>query len=52
METPYIRIFSFFIPNGEDPEQYQHKVFERVGKMVDYAVKHKVVLLHENEKDI
>ncbi|HEY9575930.1 MAG TPA: sugar phosphate isomerase/epimerase family protein [Lachnospiraceae bacterium] len=52
MESPYIRMFSFFIPDGEKSEKYQDEVFRRIQKMVDYAAKKNVVLLHENEKDI
>lgn len=52
MEVPYIRMFSFFMPEGEDPEKYHDEVFRRVGRMADYAEKHNVILLHENEKEI
>lgn len=52
METPYIRMFSFFIPTGETPEIYKEQVFERLQRMADYAEKQNVVLLHENEKEI
>lgn len=52
LETPYIRIFSFFTPKGEKPEIYREEVFRRMKKMVEYAEKKNVVLLHENEKDI
>lgn len=52
METPYIRLFSFFIPDAEDPEKYKEEVFARMERMVEYAKAQKVVLLHENEKDI
>lgn len=52
METPYIRMFSFFIPEGEEPEKYKNQVFERLQKFADYARDHQVVLLHENEKEI
>ncbi|RDY31564.1 sugar phosphate isomerase/epimerase family protein [Lachnotalea glycerini] len=52
METPYIRMFSFFIPEGENPENYSKEVFARMKRMVDYAKEQKVVLLHENEKGI
>lgn len=51
-ETPYIRIFSFYIPYGEQAEQYDDAVMDRMTKLVDYARKQKVVLLHENEKEI
>lgn len=52
METPFIRIFSFFLPSGEEPEVYKRQVFERLERFVDYAVQENVILLHENEKDI
>lgn len=52
METPYIRMFSFFMPEGEEPEKYKEEVFRRMGMFVEYAKQHGVVLLHENEKEI
>lgn len=52
METKYIRMFSFFIPEGENPAQYKEEVFCRMKRFVDYAKEQNVVLLHENEKDI
>ena len=52
METPYIRMFSFFIPEGEDPEQYRDQVMERWSRFVKVAEGSGLVLLHENEKDI
>lgn len=52
METPYIRIFSYYIPSNSDPDIYKEEVFERTGRFVDYASTQDVILLHENEKDI
>lgn len=56
METPYIRMFSFFMPMGDCSEavlkKYEGAVFERIGQMVDYAKSNEIVLLHENEKEI
>lgn len=52
METKYIRMFSFFMPEGEDPAQYKDEVFRRLKMFVDYAKEQDVILLHENEKDI
>lgn len=51
-ETPNIRMFSFFMPNGSNPADYRDEVLSRLSRMVDYAAGHKLVLLHENEKDI
>lgn len=52
MGTPYIRMFSFFMPDNRDYPSWQGKVFEQLGQMVDYAKANEVILLHENEKDI
>lgn len=52
METENIRIFSFFMPQNESYEPYREEVFNRLGKMADYAKTNEVVLLHENEKEI
>lgn len=50
--TKYIRMFSFFIPEGEDPAIYRDKVMARLRQFVAIAEKHDVILIHENEKDI
>lgn len=52
MEVPYIRMFSFFMPENEDPAIYKDEVFARLSRFVEYAKEHGVILLHENEKDI
>lgn len=52
MEVPYIRMFSFFIPEGEEPSDYRDEVFARIEILCDYAKEHNIILLHENEKDI
>ena len=52
LDTRYIRMFSFFIPQGGRADDYRGQVFERLGALVDYAGTQDVVLLHENEKDI
>ena len=50
--TKYIRMFSFFIPQGENPAAYKNEVFARMARMIEVAKEANVVLLHENEKDI
>jgi len=52
METKYIRIFSFFIPKGEDPSKYRDEVLKRMEKFVNEVKSTDIILLHENEKDI
>lgn len=50
--TNYIRIFSFYIPQGEEPARHRNEVMRRIGEMVKIAEKESLILLHENEKDI
>ena len=50
--TSYIRMFSFFIPEGKDPADYRDEVFGRTKAMVEMAKEKGVVLLQENEKGI
>ncbi|OMF28158.1 MULTISPECIES: sugar phosphate isomerase/epimerase [unclassified Paenibacillus] len=52
MECRYIRIFSFFIPAEESPENYREEVIQRLSQFVEAAKGSDVILLHENEKDI
>ena len=52
METPYIRVFSFFIPEGHEPGHYREEVLDRMGIMAGAAEDSGVTLLHENEKQI
>ncbi|MBQ3037585.1 MAG: sugar phosphate isomerase/epimerase [Clostridia bacterium] len=51
IDSKYIRIFSFYIPDGKYDE-YRSEVISRLKKMVEYAENEGVVLLHENEKGI
>ena len=50
--APYIRLFSFFLPDGEDPDSHRDEVLRRMSALADRATGHDVVLLHENEKAI
>lgn len=50
--APYVRMFSFYLPKGEDPAGFRQQVLERVGAMVEEAKAWDSVLLHENEKGI
>ena len=52
METPNIRMFSFYIPGDAAPADYEAQVFDRIGQFADYAKANDAVLLHENEKGI
>lgn len=48
----YIRVFSFFMPQGAAPEAYRDQVLTRLRQMIRRAEQYDVVLIHENEKDI
>jgi len=50
--APFIRIFSFYIPPGDDPATHREAVLERLGTLVADARDRGVTLLHENEKGI
>lgn len=50
--APYLRMFSFYIPQGRAPEDFREEVLDRVGRMVEEAAAWDSVLLHENEKGI
>lgn len=47
-----IRLFSFFIPNGKNPDDYSGEVIDRLGTFLDLAGDTKITLCHENEKGI
>ena len=50
--TQYIRLFSYYIPEGDDPSAWRAEVMKRMQAMADYAGQAGVILLHENEKGI
>lgn len=52
LEAPYIRLFSFFMPEGDDPANHRDEVLDRLGQIVRAAEGSGVTLLHENEKEI
>ncbi len=47
-----IRMFSIFMPEGQDPAQYRSLVMERMQQLLEIAKAVGVTLYHENEKDI
>ncbi len=50
--APYIRMFSFFIREGDDPDSHRDEVMRRTRAFVDLAEAGGITMLHENEKDI
>ncbi|KWW22658.1 sugar phosphate isomerase [Peribacillus simplex] len=52
LDCKYIRVFSFYIPNGEEPDRFGEDVVRKLKEFTAIAEKYDVILLHENEKDI
>ena len=52
LETDNMRVFSFYIPKGEDPQNYTDEVLRRMRVLSDIAKQNGITLNHENEKDI
>ncbi len=50
--APYLRMFSFYYPDGMQPQEVREEVFRRVQALVRTAQEWDSVLLHENEKEI
>jgi sugar phosphate isomerase/epimerase len=52
LQAPYIRLFSFFIPEGTDPDSRRNEVLSRMSALAEAAADSDVILAHENEKEI
>ncbi|GEK36263.1 sugar phosphate isomerase/epimerase family protein [Enterococcus thailandicus] len=52
-QSPYVRMFSFFIDPAENPDDYQEEVVTRWKAFIAIAKAYpEITLLHENEKEI
>lgn len=51
-KTPRIRVFSFYIPEGEDPAPHRDEVMRRIRAMASVAESRGVTLFLENERAI
>ncbi len=52
LQAPYLRLFSFFIPEGDDPDDHRDEVITRMRAIADVAEQAGVIAVHENEKEI
>jgi sugar phosphate isomerase/epimerase len=48
----YMRIFSYFMPEGADPAEYRDEVIRRMEQKVELAAEAAITLCHENESHI
>ncbi|GAF68223.1 unnamed protein product, partial [marine sediment metagenome] len=51
-EAPYIRMFSYYAPEGRNIDDYREQVMERMSAKVEIIKNIAVVMVHENETDI
>ncbi|MBE3123841.1 MAG: sugar phosphate isomerase/epimerase [Planctomycetes bacterium] len=51
-ESPYIRVFSYYPPEGGRMADHRAEVIRRLNEQVQMAKGRRTKLLHENEKDI
>ncbi|HQO35493.1 MAG TPA: TIM barrel protein, partial [bacterium] len=50
--TPNIRMFSFYLPKGDDPKKYRQDVLDRLRAMVEIAEAEGIMMMLENEADL
>ncbi|MFB6146394.1 MAG: sugar phosphate isomerase/epimerase family protein [Halobacteriaceae archaeon] len=48
----YVRVFSYWIPEGDDPAAHRTEVMRRMQRKADLAADAGITLVHENEKDV
>jgi sugar phosphate isomerase/epimerase len=51
-ETPYIRMFSYYAPEGKNIDDYREQVMERMAAKVEVLADVDVTMVHENEANI
>ena len=52
LSSNYIRLFSFYIPEGGNPADFRDEVLERFNSFTEAAKGTGIILAHENEKGI
>jgi sugar phosphate isomerase/epimerase len=52
LTAPMVRIFSFWMPEGDNPAIHRDEVLRRMSALCDRAAGSGVLLVHENEKGI
>ncbi len=51
-ETPFIRMFSYYAPEGQNIDDYRDQVMERMAAKVEVLSDVNVTMVHENEANI
>lgn len=52
LETPFIRMFSYYAPEGKNIDDYRDQVMERMAAKVEVLSDVNVTMVHENEANI
>jgi len=52
LSAPYVRVFSFYIPDGDSPGAHRTEVLTRMAVLARLAEESNIIILHENEKHI
>ncbi len=52
LDTPFIRVFSYYAPEGENIDDYRNEVMDRMAAKVDLLRDVDVTMVHENEAHI
>ena len=52
LKAENLRLFSFYIPSGKNPNDYKNEVIDRLGILLETAKGSGITLYHENEKGI
>ena len=52
LDARYIRMFSFFIPEGEAPATYHAEVIDRLGRLTELLAGTDLVFVHENDRGL
>ncbi|MBL7154255.1 MAG: sugar phosphate isomerase/epimerase [Phycisphaerae bacterium] len=52
LETPFIRMFSYYAPEGKNIDDYRDQVMDRMAAKADLLANVDVTMVHENEANI
>lgn len=52
LEAKNIRIFSFYMPEGQNADDYKFQVIEKTARLLEISEKYGISLCHENEKGV
>lgn len=51
-DADYVRLFSYYIPDGDSPSEHREEVLRRMRSKTELAAERGITLVHENERRI